>query len=130
VQALVTGGMGLLIALIWKFERRQSVRAASLLAATLLAVPMALLYDKLLLLVAIGWLVREGRRRDFLPWEKTVLMAAWPASLVTWIVGSVWHVPLGPLVSLAVLVLCVRRVDLVEVARTKSAGDGAAAPAE
>jgi len=71
---------------------------------------MALLYDKLLALVAMGWLLREARSGGFLPWEKTVLLATYPLALVTWSVGTAWHVPLGPWISFAVLVLCLRRV--------------------
>ena len=41
--------------------------------STLLAVPLALLYDRLLLLVASAWLIRESREQGFLPWEKTAL---------------------------------------------------------
>ena len=80
-----------------------------MLSATLLAVPLALLYDRLLLLVAIGWLVREGREDGFLPWEKTVLLGVYVATLVEYAVGSNWHVPLGPFISLAVLLMALRR---------------------
>jgi hypothetical protein len=81
-----------------------------LLAATLLAVPVALLYDRVLLLVAIGWLVREARCTGFRTWEKTVLLAVYLASLLDYAVDSAWHIPLGPLISLAVLALAVRRI--------------------
>ena len=102
--------MAALIALVWQRRMSQPLRCASLLAATLLAVPLALLYDKLLLLVAIGWLLREARAHGFLPWEKLVLLLTWPASLVTWVVGAGLHLPLGPAITGAVLILCVRRV--------------------
>ncbi len=76
VQAVITGGDGVAGGAVWRRAAEPSLRAATLLSATLLAVPLALLYDKLLLLIAIGWLVRDGRRDGFLPWEKTVLLAA------------------------------------------------------
>jgi hypothetical protein len=104
--------MALLIALLWRRSVSQNLRAASLLAATLLAVPLCLLYDKLLVLVAIGWLLREARERGFLPWEKLVLLAVYPVSLLTWVVGTAFHLPLGPMITCAVLVLCLRRVWL------------------
>ncbi len=96
-------------ALIWRSAASQPVRAAALLAATLLAVPLALLYDRLLALVAIAWLVRQARQSGFLPWEKLVLLAIYPAALLVWLAGHAWHVPLGPLISLAMLALCLRR---------------------
>jgi alpha-1,2-mannosyltransferase len=74
-----------------------------------LAAPLVLLYDKLVLLVAIGWMVRDGRESGFLPWEKSVLLAAYLASIVEYVAGSAWHLPIGPLISAAVLLLAVRR---------------------
>jgi hypothetical protein len=110
VQAVSTLTMVGLIALIWRRPMSQPLRCASLLSATLLAVPLALLYDKLILLVAIGWLLREARVHGFLPWEKLVLLLIYPVSLLTLVVGTVWHIPLGPLTSCAVLILSLRRV--------------------
>lgn len=110
LQAVATLLMAALTALIWRRNMSLPLRAAALLSATLLAVPLALLYDKLLALVAIAWLIREARQTGFLPWEKLVLLATYPISLLTWSVGSQWHMPLGPLVSFAVLVMCLRRV--------------------
>jgi alpha-1,2-mannosyltransferase len=99
-----------LVALVWRRGMSLPVRAATLLAATLLAVPLALLYDKLILLVAIAWLVREARQSGFQPWEKLLLLATYPVALLTWPVGNAWHVPIGPMVSGAVLLMCIGRV--------------------
>jgi alpha-1,2-mannosyltransferase len=113
VQGVAAVVMAVLVALLWR--RRDVVslnlRAATLLSATVLAVPLALLYDKLLVLVAIGWLLREVRERGgFLGWEKLVLLTVYPLSLVSWAIGVAYHVPLGPIAACAVLVLCLRRV--------------------
>jgi alpha-1,2-mannosyltransferase len=110
VQAITTLTMVALIALIWRRGVTRALRSASLLAATLLAVPLALVYDELLMLVAIAWIVREARARGFLPWEKILLAAIYPLSLLTWTAGRVWHVPLGPVIGFIVLLLCLRRV--------------------
>ena len=131
IQTFVTGSMVLLVALIWRVERREALRAAALLAATMLAVPMALVYDKLLLLVAICWMVRDGRERGFLSWEKTVLLASYPLSFFTWIVGAEWQVPLGPLISFAVLLLTLRRIERASVVHEEVPRNTAAvAPAD
>jgi alpha-1,2-mannosyltransferase len=121
LQLVCALAMAGLTALIWQRHMSQPLRCASLLAATLLAVPLALMYDKLLLLVAIGWLLREARSHGFLPWEKLVLLLTWPASLVTWVLGTGLHVPLGPAITAAVLILCVRRVWLAQSARPAQA---------
>jgi hypothetical protein len=110
IQAVVTGGLMLVVALVWRGTAALPLRAAALVAATLLAVPMAILYDKLVLLVAIGWLVREGRATGFLTWEKAALAVTYPIALLTWNLGTAWHLPLGPVVSSAVLAVCLRRV--------------------
>jgi hypothetical protein len=67
--------------------------------------------------VAIGWLLREAHAHGFLPWEKLVLLLTWPASLVTWVVGTGGHIPLGPVITGAVLILCLRRVWVALSAR-------------
>jgi hypothetical protein len=113
---LVQGGaatvMVLLLAMLWRAKVSQNLRYAALLSATLLAVPLALLYDNLLVLVAIGWVLREARLRGFLPWERLVLLAVYPLALLTFTVGHAFHLPLGPMTTCAVLILCLRRVWL------------------
>jgi len=103
---------GLTVA-VWRRSRRPALRSASLLAATLLSVPLALVYDQLLLLVAMAWLVRDARETGFMPWEKILLLVCYALSLLIWIVGGVWHIPLGPFISAMVLSLCLRRIWLM-----------------
>jgi hypothetical protein len=111
-QGMVTGAMMLAVGMVWRADTNRDLRAETLLSATLLALPLALLYDKLLLLVAIAWLMRDARRRGFLPWEKTVLLTVFLGSIVEYTMGSLWHLPLGPVISLALLTLAVRRASL------------------
>jgi alpha-1,2-mannosyltransferase len=107
-QAFCSAAMAILVALVWRSSASSAVRAATLLSATLLAVPLALLYDQMMLLVAVGWLVRDGVRNGFPPWEKTVLLTLWLAALFEYAVGSTWGIPVGPLITLAVIVLACR----------------------
>ncbi len=110
VQTAVTVAMLVVVAVVWHRTPNRSLRVAVLLSATLLAVPLALLYDRLLLLVAMCWLVREARRDGFPPWEKTALLVTYLAVLCEYAIGSEWQVPLGPVISLAILTLTLRRV--------------------
>lgn len=110
LQAGSAALMAAVVALVWGRALSLPLRSATLLSATLLAVPLVLLYDKLILLVAITWLLRAARAEGFLPWEKFVLLLTYPASLLTWTIGTGWHLPLGPCISAAVLILCLRRV--------------------
>ena len=89
-------------------SRRTST--ATLVSATLLAVPLALLYDQLLLLIAIGWMLREARQTGLLTWERITLLAIYPLALVSLPLGQSTHFPVGLVISLAVLVLCLRRI--------------------
>lgn len=110
VQSIVAMAMAGLVAFIWRRGMHRPIRGASLLVATLLAVPLALIYDMLLALVAIGWLVSEAREHGFLPWEKIVLLVTYPMCLMIWTAGMAYHLPLGPVITLTILSLCVRRV--------------------
>jgi hypothetical protein len=98
-----------LVALVWRGRVGLPLRAAILLVATLLAIPLALIYDQLVALLAIGWLLREARASGFLAWEKVVLLTTYPLSLLSVFAGMTRHLPFGPLVSLIVVTLCVRR---------------------
>jgi alpha-1,2-mannosyltransferase len=109
VQAVAALVMVVLIALLWRRDVSQNLRCAVLLGATLMAVPLALIYDNLLILVAIGWLLREARQTGFRPWEKLVLLSIYPLALLTWTVGHTFELPIGPITTCAVLVLCLRR---------------------
>jgi hypothetical protein len=110
MQGASAVAMAALVALIWRRCPGQPARFASLAAATLLAVPLALLYDQMLLLVAGAWLIRDGRANGFLGWEKIALLATYPLVLLLWPLGTGWHLPLGPVLSLAVLALGLRRL--------------------
>jgi len=109
VQACATLAAAVLVALVWRSRTATGVRAAALLAGTLLAVPLALLYDQMLWLVALAWLVRAARRDGFLPWEKLTLAACYPTILLTWPAATSLHLPLGPLVSALLLAQVLRR---------------------
>lgn len=121
-QAVAALAMAGLVAVVWRRADRQAARSATLLVATLLAVPLSLVYDQLLLLVAMAWLFRGARETGFLPWEKLILISVWPLALLTWIIGSGWHVPLAPITHLAVLGLGLRRVLAGANAPARAAG--------
>jgi alpha-1,2-mannosyltransferase len=101
-----------IVALMWRRGANHNLRCATLLSATLLAVPLALVYDQLLLLLAGAWLLREVRNTALLNWEGLILVAIYPVSLITLTVGQAYDLPLGPLTTGAVLMLCLRRAWL------------------
>lgn len=93
------------VAWVWRGEASLAARASVLLAATLLAVPLALFYDLMPLGLGVFWLARQGARAGFLPWEKTVLVVVFGVPLLARYVGAGLHLPLGLLASLAVLTI-------------------------
>jgi hypothetical protein len=98
-----------LVAVVWRCNLSLPIRAAALAAATLVAVPVALVYDFLLAGVAMAWLIRAGSERGFLAWEKVALAAAFVVPLLSRNFGTATHVPLAQLALIALLGLVVRR---------------------
>jgi hypothetical protein len=98
-----------LVAVVWRCNLSLPVRAAALAAATLIAVPVALVYDFLLAGIAMAWLVRAGRESGFLPWEKVAMAAIFVAPLLSRNLGTATHVPLAQLALIALMALIARR---------------------
>ena len=98
-----------LVALTWSRGLSLPIRAASLCAGTLVAVPVLLLYDLMLAAVAGAWLVRAALEDEWLPGEKTLLAALFLVPLVTRDVGRAWHLPLAAPGLLLLLVLVALR---------------------
>lgn len=95
---------------LWKVTRAGSDRAngAALICATLLTTPFVLDYDFTLLAVPLAWVFVRARRTGFLPWEKTILMAAFVLPIIARLIGILTHVALAPWV-VAALFWCVLR---------------------
>ncbi len=95
---------------------------AAMAATSLVASPFVLGYDLVLLAIPLAWLLREAARTDFLPWEKTVLLAGFLLPLISSSVADRLHLPLAPLVIMALFMLVYRRV--VGAVRSGAAVDG------
>ncbi len=105
VQALATASAAILTAIVWYRERSLAIRAAVLIAATLVSLPVILFYDLLPATIAIAWLMRDARDKGYFPWEKTVLCAMWPVALLCRGVGEKTHIPTGWLLTFGLLAL-------------------------
>ncbi len=110
LQIIVSLEMVTLVALMWRRQISPALQFVTLISATLLAVPVALIYDQMLLLLAVVWFTSEARRSGFLSWERLALAGIYLLALLTWPVGTVWHLPLGPIPPSILLLLCVRRL--------------------
>ena len=106
IQAAVSAAMAALVAMVWRRNLSLPVRAATLTAATLAAVPLSLFYDLMLAGVSILWLVRKGRDNGFLDWEKSLLLLVFMLPLLSRGVGIAGHLPLAAAGVLVLVGLC------------------------
>jgi hypothetical protein len=102
VQIGATLAAGFLVAVVWRRGYSLSIRAATLAAATLVAVPVVLVYDLMLAAVAGAWLIREG---GFQAWEKALLAVLFVLPFNARGIAEAWHLPIAPLVPLTLLAL-------------------------
>ena len=118
VQAGVALLAALLVTWVWRSKASLPIRAATLISATLIAVPVALVYDLLLSVVAIAWLIRARRTNASLPGEKAVLAAAFLIPLLQIQASELTHVSPAPFVTAALLA-----VSIVRARRENRAAD-------
>ena len=109
VQAVVT--FAVMAALVWSIRQKPTTLAAGVLMvmAALMASPFLLDYDLVLLALPMAWLFREAMRTTFWPYEKIVMLAAFVLPLVSRTIATSLHLPLAPLIMLALFALLIRR---------------------
>jgi alpha-1,2-mannosyltransferase len=102
-QLVATLGAGLLVAAVWQRRLPLPKRAATLAAATLIAIPVVLVYDLMLGTVAAAWLMQDEGGPA--PWEKLVLAGLFVLSLDPRDLAEASHIPVAPLLALTLAVL-------------------------
>jgi len=95
------------VAHVWSSGRPLAIRAATLAAATLIAIPVALVYDLMLAGVAAAWLTRD--EGGLSAWETATMAVLIMLTLDPRDIAEAWHVPVAPFVAVAVLALAVMR---------------------
>jgi alpha-1,2-mannosyltransferase len=118
-----------LVAFVWLKRLSLPVRAATLLTATLLAVPISLFYDLMLGAVAMLWLIRAARETGYLPWEKLAFGGVAFMALAARSVGHALDLPLGPLSVMLLLGFAVAQAARELAARTMPDSAQKSAPA-
>ncbi|HEX3882388.1 MAG TPA: glycosyltransferase family 87 protein [Stellaceae bacterium] len=108
VQAAMTATGAALVWAVWRRGLSLPLRAATLASATLVAVPLALLYDLMLGAVAVAWLARDEGPAP--AWEKTVLALLVLSLVDARNLAEEFHLPVTSLAALALFVLVARRV--------------------
>jgi alpha-1,2-mannosyltransferase len=94
-----------LVAWVWRRGLSLPLRAASLVSATLVAVPLALFYDLVLAGIAGAWLLRSDQKYRLREWERVALAGLYVLSLNPRGIAANWHLPVGPLIAVVFLVL-------------------------
>ncbi len=107
------GAMALSGAVALFHLQRQAFRAPgeapAVVCAGLLATPFLLDYDLTLMAIPLGWLLGEGLRDGFLPFEKAVMTFAFLLPLISRLTAGALGLPLAPLTILALFALVMRR---------------------
>jgi hypothetical protein len=121
VQAVTILAAAALVAYVWRRGLTLPIRAATLAAATLAALPVALFYDLMLAAIATAWLLRAGGRYRLAEWEKIVLAGLFLLTLNPRSFSEILHLPIGPLVTLgfiAFVVTCIVREKTIVTSAT------------
>ena len=101
---------------------RSPGEAPAIVCCGLLATPFLLDYDLTLIAIPLAWLLREGRRSGFLPFEKALMAFAFMLPLISRLAAGMLGLSLAPITIAALLFLSIRR------ALTLEAGIGGANP--
>lgn len=113
VQMVFAVSMALLTIWTWRCGRRHpgtlGLQSAILCLATLLAVPMAYLYDLVLLVPATGWLWLDMRQRGSRYWEFILLVTTVSAILAIKEIAERSGLQIGALLIVALLGLSLHR---------------------
>jgi hypothetical protein len=84
--------------------------SALMVSATLLMTPFMLDYDLLLSAIPLGWLIMNGLKDGFRPWEKIMALVVFVLPLFARSLALNLHLPLAPLVLLVFYVMVARQI--------------------
>lgn len=119
LQGAVTLAVAASLVWLWRSDAVYPLKAAALPIAAVLTTPYSLDYDMMVLGIAITFLVANGLKRDFLPYEKTALAFLWLVPFITRSFAQLTLIPLGTIAMLTVFALTLRRA-VAETRHTRS----------
>ena len=124
VQAVTILAAAALVAYVWRRGLSLPIRAATLAAATLAALPVALFYDLMLAAIATAWLLRADGRCRLAEWEKIVLAGLFLLTLNPRSFSEILHLPIGSIVTLGFVAFVVAHIvrEKTLVARATNLG--------
>jgi Glycosyltransferase family 87 len=101
VQGVASVAAAAFVAFVWRRNLPLPIRAASLVSATLVAVPLALFYDLVLAGLAAAWLLRAEGKYALGEWGKLALAGLYVLSLNPRGIATASHLPVGPFITVA-----------------------------
>ena len=115
VQAVFSLGAAVLVFYLWRRTTNTAIRCMSLIAGTMLSMPVILFYDYLPAAVALAFLVPELRKTGWMRWEKVLIIAIYMVALVGRPLAMAWNIPYGPIVGVILLWMAWRRHSASEL---------------
>jgi alpha-1,2-mannosyltransferase len=109
VQAVFTVVAVAVVTVVWRRGSSLPVRNAVLASATLVAIPLALLYDLMLGTIAACWLLRGGQKTAMQGWEKTTLAILYAALLDSRGLAEQFSLPVTTMAALGLFGLATHR---------------------
>jgi alpha-1,2-mannosyltransferase len=132
VQGGFTVVAGIVVAIVWRRGLSLPVRNAVLASATLLAVPLSLLYDMMIGAIAVCWLLRGADREATPAWETTVLAVIYAAALNSRGLSEGLSLPINTVAAIGVFAIATRRaareLGVISLSRHSLAAQPGAAP--
>lgn len=108
-QLTVAAALAFSVFRLWRGAAPAEIKGAGLVVAAVLVTPYAVDYDLVILAPAMAFLIREGLKSGFSPYEKTILLFAAAAPVIARPIGSATHVLLGLLAMLALFRVVLQR---------------------
>ncbi|UES52541.1 glycosyltransferase family 87 protein [Roseibium aggregatum] len=127
VQAVFAIAAAVCVWRVWRRTDAMSVRAPVLVGGTLLVTPFALSYDLTLIIIPCAFLIREGLRNGFLPYEKIALFIIIGLSASTSPFAIWLGMPIAPVLPVMLVWLGLRRLQLHAAHPEREHLDGAVA---
>ncbi len=127
VQGTVMLAVLAAVAWAWSLRLPLADRGAVLVLGSLLFTPYAFVYDLALLVLPLGWLWEEGRRRGRRPGELLLLWFGWLMPLAAPLVWNWVNIPdgklqIGPIILLALFLLSLAKARIAwQISRASSA---------
>lgn len=99
VQSAISVVLAGVVWTVWRRVASMPIRAAILLTATPIAVPVVMFYDLVLIGIGLAWLVREGLGKGFPPWHKTALAVLFVLPVLSGNMHGATPLPIAPMVA-------------------------------